>query len=70
MGVGRAGQVPPSLTWVSVLERSGSDRRPQRGPCTCCKGTWMVDGLPSGALAVEAQRWWAAADGHAVTPSL
>ena len=75
MGVGRTGQMLPGLTWVIVLiESSGSDRRPRRGPCFCCRGTWMVDGLPSGALAVEAQRWWpalwAATDGHAATPSL
>ena len=44
------------------------------GPRFCRRGTWMVGGLPSGALALEAQRWWpaalAAADGHAATPSL
>lgn len=78
MGVGRAGQVLPGLTWVIVLSMRSQALR-ERSPASA-GALLLLQGDVDGGRAsqwgsvVEAQRrWpamWAATDGHAATPSL
>lgn len=68
-GIGWAGQVLPGLTRIIAQRQSRALRviASLCGASLCRRGRGMVDGLPSGAVAVEAQRWRpaAATDGRA-----